>query len=55
MAHERTPADREFLDEVRRNRAALEAQVKYSQQTVEKSKELLRLMDEIIAKAEKSG
>jgi hypothetical protein len=52
MADESFRADRAFLDEVRRNRAALEEQIKQSQRTIEKSKALLRRMDEIIAKAE---
>ncbi len=47
--------DKAFLDEVRRSRAALENQIKQSQATIEKSRELLRRMDEIIAKGEKKG
>jgi hypothetical protein len=55
MTDDLTHADRAFLDEVRRNRAALEAQIKQSQHTIEKSKALLRRMDEIIARAERKG
>jgi hypothetical protein len=45
-------ADRAFLDEVRRSRATLQEQIKQRQITIERSKELLKQMDEIIARAE---
>jgi hypothetical protein len=41
-----------FLDEVRRSRAALEGQIKRGQLTIEKSKELLKRLDEIIGRAD---
>jgi hypothetical protein len=41
-----------FLDEVRRSRAALEEQIKQGQLTIEKSKELLKRLDEIIRRAD---
>jgi hypothetical protein len=47
------PSDRAFLDEVRRNRDLLDAQIKQGQLTIEKSRELLKRMDEIIARTEK--
>jgi hypothetical protein len=48
-------ADKAFLRTVRRNRDALLEQIRQSHLTIEKSKELLRRMDEIIAKAEKNN
>jgi hypothetical protein len=45
--------DGAFLDEVRRSRGALEEQIKQSQRTIEKSRELLKRMDEIISNADK--
>jgi hypothetical protein len=50
-----TRADRAFLDEVSRSRDALREQIRQSQITIDRSKELLNQMDEIIAKAEKKG
>jgi hypothetical protein len=50
-----TRSDKKFLDEVRRSRAALQEQIRESQITIEKSKELLRRMDDIIAKTEKKS
>jgi hypothetical protein len=43
--------DRLFLDSVRRSRAVLEEQIKQGNLTIEKSKELLKRLDEIIDKA----
>jgi hypothetical protein len=40
--------DRLFLEDMRRSRAALEEQIKQGQLTIEKSKELLKRLDEII-------
>jgi hypothetical protein len=45
--------DREFLDQVRRSRAALEEQIKQGQVTIDKSKEFLKRLDEMIAGAQK--
>jgi hypothetical protein len=55
MPDDPTRADRAFLDEVRRSRDALREQIRQSQITIDRSKELLNQMDEIIAKAEKKG
>jgi hypothetical protein len=55
MPDDPTRADRAFLDEVRRSRDALREQIRQSQITIDRSKQLLNQMDEIIAKAEKKG
>ena len=47
--------DRAFLDEVRLNRDLLVEQIRQSQLTIEKSRELLKRMDEMIARAEKKA
>jgi hypothetical protein len=44
--------DKEQLDQIRRGRAELVEQIRMSQQTIEHSQELIRQMDEILAKAE---
>jgi hypothetical protein len=44
--------DKEQLDQIRRSRAELVEQIRVSQQTIERSQELIRQMDEILAKAE---
>jgi hypothetical protein len=44
-----------FFDEVRRDRPFLRDQIRQSQLTIEESKELIRQMDEIIAKMERRG
>jgi hypothetical protein len=44
--------DKEQLDQIRRGRAELVEQIRMSQQTIERSQELIRQMDEILAKAE---
>jgi hypothetical protein len=46
------PEQQLFLDEVRRSRAALEEQIRQGQLTIEKSKELLKRLDEIIGRAD---
>jgi hypothetical protein len=43
--------DREYLDCLRRSRADLVAQIKRSSETVEHSLELIRRMDDLLAKA----
>ena len=43
---------KEHLDQIRRERANLVEQIRMSQQTIERSQELIRQMDEILAKAE---
>jgi hypothetical protein len=48
-------SDRVFLNNVRLSRASFQEQIRQSQITIEKSMELLRQMDEVIAKAEKKG
>jgi len=55
MTDDRTHAYTEFLDEVRRNRGVLAAQIKHGRHTLERSKEVLKRMDELIANAEKKG
>jgi hypothetical protein len=42
---------KEQLDQIRRERADLAEQIRMSQQTIERSQELIRKMDEILAKA----
>ena len=42
---------KEQLDQIRRERAQLAEQIRVSQQTIERSQELIRQMDEILAKA----
>jgi hypothetical protein len=49
---EDVPEQQLFLDEVRRSRAALEEQIEQGQLTTEKSKELLKSLDEIIGRAD---
>jgi hypothetical protein len=46
---------KEQLDQVRRERAQLAEQIRISQQTIERSQELIRQMDEILAKAEQES
>jgi hypothetical protein len=46
---------KEHLDQIRRERAQLAEQIRVSQQTIERSQELIRQMDEILAKAEKKS
>ena len=46
---------KEHLDQIRRERADLAEQIRLSQQTIERSQELIRQMDEILAKAEKKS
>lgn len=43
------------LDQIRRERAQLAEQIRISQQTIERSQELIRQMDEILAKAEQKS
>jgi len=43
------------LDQIRRERAQLAEQIRMSQQTIERSQELIRQMDEILAKAEQES
>jgi hypothetical protein len=47
--------DQFFLNEVRRSRIALEEQIKQGQLTIDKSKDLLKRLGEIIARADKNG
>jgi len=47
--------DKEQLDQIRRGRAELVEQIRMSQQTIERSQELIRQMDEILAKAEQKS
>jgi hypothetical protein len=44
-------AEREIFDSIRRERAALVEQIRSSEKTIESSKELIRRMDELLAKA----
>jgi hypothetical protein len=46
---------KEQLDQIRRERAQLAEQIRISQQTIERSQELIRQMDEILAKAEQES
>jgi hypothetical protein len=46
---------KEQLDQIRRERAQLAEQIRVSQQTIERSQELIRQMDEILAKAERES
>lgn len=46
---------KEQLDQIRRERAQLAEQIRVSQQTIERSQELIRQMDEILAKAEQKS
>jgi hypothetical protein len=46
-------ADRAFLDSVRRGRAVVREESRQSELTIEESMELLRRMDEVVAKVEK--
>jgi hypothetical protein len=46
---------KEHLDQIRRERAQLAEQIRLSQQTIERSQELIRQMDEILAKAEQES
>ena len=46
---------KEQLDQIRRERAQLAEQIRVSQQTIERSQELIRQMDEILAKAERKS
>jgi hypothetical protein len=46
---------KEQLDQIRRERAQLAEQIRLSQQTIERSQELIRQMDEILAKAEQKS
>jgi hypothetical protein len=43
--------EKEHLDQIRRERAQLAEQIRLSQQTIDRSQELIRQMDEILAKA----
>jgi hypothetical protein len=43
------------LDQIRRERAQLAEQIRISQQTIERSQQLIRQMDEILAKAEQNS
>ena len=43
---------KQHLDQIRRERADLAEQIRLSQQTIDRSQELIRQMDEILAKAE---
>jgi hypothetical protein len=43
---------KEQLDQIRRERTQLAEQIRMSQQTIERSQQLIRQMDEILAKAE---
>jgi hypothetical protein len=53
MGRRHIDADRAFIDFVRRDRVALQEQIRLSRITIEESRALLRRMDEITAKAEK--
>jgi predicted transcriptional regulator len=55
MTDNPTRADKAFLDEVRLSRDALREQIERSRATIERSMELLKQMDEIIAKAAKTA
>jgi hypothetical protein len=44
-------SQKEQMDQIRRGRAELIEQIRLSQQTIERSQELIRQMDEILAKA----
>ncbi len=44
---------KQHLDELRQARAELVEQIRMSQRTIERSQELIRQMDEILAKAER--
>jgi hypothetical protein len=46
---------KEQLDQIRRERAQLAEQIRISQQTIERSQQLIRQMDEILAKAEQNS
>ena len=46
---------KEHLDQIRRERAQLAEQIRMSQQTIERSQELIRQMDEILAKVEQKS
>ena len=46
---------KQHLDQIRRERADLAEQIRLSQQTIDRSQELIRQMDEILAKAEKKS
>jgi hypothetical protein len=46
---------KEQLDQIRRERAQLAEQIRLSQQTIERSQELIRQMDEVLAKAEQES
>jgi len=43
------------LDQIRRERAQLAEQIRISQQTIERSQQLIRQMDEILARAEQNS
>jgi hypothetical protein len=53
LLHMTDIANADFLDAVRRNREALQQQIRQGQITIEKSQALLQRMEEIIAKADK--
>jgi hypothetical protein len=46
---------KEQLEQIRRERAQLAEQIRISQQTIERSQQLIRQMDEILAKAEQNS